>query len=243
MDIICVPETYSWNMKLTDILEKYGGIPYGWEEFFEKKEVEIEKISEYLYYERTVNKATIFPEIYQVFRAFIVPPEKIRVVVVGMDPYHNGNAVGLCFSVKKGEKINPSLQNIYTELENCGYTQTHSGQLDSWVEQGCLLLNTALTVERSNAGSHIHIWYKFSELLLAYISDNTHNVAWLVMGKDAIERVSNVNKEKHRIFGTSHPVPYTARNPFRSYPAFIGSGVFTKINEYLEEMGKIPVNW
>ena len=239
--IICKDEPYSWELPLLDFLNE-GNVPEDWWDFFEKKEVQEEllKISNFLQ-EEYKNGEIIYPDIYNVFRTFILPPEKIKVVILGMDPYHNGNAVGLCFSVKRGERVNPSLNNIYIELEKEGFEPEKNGELDSWLKQGCFLLNSALTVRKAEAGSHVSIWYNFTRMLLEYISENTQSIAWLIMGKDAYEKISEIKTPS--LFVTSHPSHFSAYNPFRHYPAFMGSGVFTKINQYLISHGKTEILW
>lgn len=228
-------EEWDWkNLTLWDFLTE-GNYPSNWKEFFLKDDIQkdLEKISKELVNES--GNCVIFPPIHKTFRAFCIPLEKIKVIVLGQDPYSDpGAAVGFCFSVPKGNKINPSLRNIYTELENCGFEPTKDGNLSHWVNQGCLMLNTALTVEKGNPDSHTHIWYDFIEKLLQYISENTQSVAWLLMGAKAEVFKKFADKNGHKAFITSHPSPFSAHKGFRGYPAFLGSKIFTKINEFIE---------
>lgn len=245
-------ENWSWNeMTLWKFLSE-GNFPRdgddetkSWSNFFTENSADLHLISEGIYKEACFDSCKpciVYPPINQVFRAFI-PLSKIKVVVVGQDPYHNGSAVGLCFSVKPGNKINPSLRSIYTELENEGFEVVKNGDLTHWARQGCAMFNTALTVEKGNAGVHTHVWYTFMEKVIRYISTNTENVAWLLMGKHALELENVIDSSKHKLFITSHPMPLSAYKSFRGNPAFMGSNVFLNINKYLAENRKKPIKW
>jgi len=153
-----VNEVYSY--KNTSYKEM---IPSRWKHFFDEMEEELTEIFDKL---KEIKK-TIYPPITKVFRAFYLTfPNDIKVVILGQDPYHNGNAVGLAFSVE--EKIlNPSLKNIILELEGCGYKcKSNKGDLTNWAEQGVFLINTGITVEASDAGSHTSLWSSFSATLI-----------------------------------------------------------------------------
>jgi uracil-DNA glycosylase len=230
-----IDEKYDWkNTSLIQYLIE-GNIPFYWRDFFTLTDIEEElvKISQYL--SSICNERVIFPPPNLVFRAFSLGLTDIRVIILGQDCYHDGNAVGLCFSVKHGAKINPSLNNIYTELDQEGYPQKRSGDLEHWVKQGCLLINTALTVEKGTPLSHVGIWKNFSHNLLEYISDRTKNVAWLLLGKQAESFKFLTEKNGHRAFITSHPSPLSAQRKLGNYPAFMGSGVFNEINNFLDK--------
>ena len=151
-----IDETYDWeNMTLTMV-----ETPLSWEECFETVRDDIRAIS----YELEHTNATIYPSPDRVFRAFNeVRLENVRLVILGQDPYHNGNATGLCFDVKPGGRLNPSLKNIYRELENENFFPNKNGNLSHLPKQGVLLLNTALTVEKGAAASHEAIWADFTE--------------------------------------------------------------------------------
>lgn len=237
-----IDEPWSWDISLKEFLK--DNTPSKWKTFFEDEKVqkELEKISDYLLKQNKLGD-TIFPCIYQVFRAFSIAPEDIKVVILGQDCYHDGNAVGLCFSVPQNGGINPSLRNIYKEIENSGYTPNKNGSLVHWVKQGCFLINTALTVAQSRAGSHIHIWYNFSEMLVRYLSENYNDIIWLCMGKPAYEISEEVSNTTHVKIITSHPSPLSASREFRNFPAFLGSKVFEKINEKLQEKEKKKISW
>ena len=230
-------EEWSWK---TTTLQQYldeGNIPSHWKSLFEEEELReiLKNISENISKDRIV-----FPPPNRVFRAFSIPMEKIKVVILGQDCYHDGNAVGICFSVPLGGKINPSLVNIYNELESEGYKPKRNGDLSPWVNQGCIMLNRALTVEKGNPESHLSYWYPFSERVLKYISENTCNVAWLLMGKHAASFKEYTESNGHKAFITSHPSPLSAYRKYQNYPAFIGSGIFKEINNFL---GEKKIDW
>lgn len=232
-------EKWCWTTLSLEKFIEEGNMPELWRDFFRRSDIreELEKISSALSEEHK----TIYPSIDRVFRAFLIPVEAIKVVVLGQDPYHDGSATGLCFSSESGKRIPPSLRNIYTELEKEGYNPPRTGSLMHWATQGCFMLNTALTVNKDCPESHVHIWREFSGKLLRYISEKTEGVAWLLMGKKAMDFSDYVDlKRGHKIFCTSHPSPFSANRGFRSYPAFIGSGMFQEINNFL---GKRKIEW
>jgi uracil-DNA glycosylase len=235
-----IDEEWSWkNMTLWQYV-KEGNLPRSWSKFFQSEEVQkiLEKISNEI--SQRTEECIVYPPIYRVFRAFNLPFKNIRVIIIGQDPYHCGNAVGICFSIHPGAKMNPSLLNIYAELEREGYHPKKTGSLMHWLNQGCLMINTALTVEKGNPESHLEFWYPFTEMLLRYVSENTNNVAWLLMGKHAAEFSYLAEKNGHKAFITSHPSPLSAYRPFRTYPAFVGSGVFKEVNNFL---GSAKIEW
>jgi uracil-DNA glycosylase len=232
---------YSWdNMTLWQYLEE-GHIPKYWLQFFVDHQEELYIISKNLEKEKP---ARIYPSINQVFRSFI-PLEKIKVVVLGQDPYHNGSAVGYCFSVLQGNSINPSLRNIYNELNRDKFKVTENGDLTHWVSQGCFMLNTALTVEKGCADSHTEFWYNFTESVINYVADNTANVVWLLMGAKAhkFEDIVHNSGKIHHIFKTSHPSPFSHSRSTSTIDAFSGSGIFSKINDKLKKTNKNPIKW
>lgn len=225
-------EPWSWkNQNLLQYLQE-GNTP-NWS-VFESLSSKLETISKTL--EEEAKKVEIYPPINRVFRVFEMPKERINVVVIGQDPYHNeGSAVGLCFAVPKTsfEKLNPSLKNIYKELENEGFTPTKNGDLSSWEKQGVFLINTALTVEKGTPESHLAVWWDFTEQILLEIAKEDRKIAWLFMGAKALAFQHVVTNSKHEKFITSHPSPFSANSGFRTYPAFMNSNVFKKINKFL----------
>lgn len=215
-------------------------VPNYWRDFFDMTNFE-ETICKKLEEESKNN--TIYPDITRVLRVFSLPPNKIRVIILGQDPYHCGSAVGLCFSVKKGNKLNPSLQNIYKEIENEGYnhllTASKDGNLEHWFNQGIFLLNSALTVEEGNPSSHSHIWFDFTRKLMKYLN-KYDNIVWLLMGKHAITLGNEINNDTHKLIQTSHPSPLSAYKKCGEHPAFFGSNCFQKINRYIKGN---PIIW
>lgn len=229
MNIVLVDEEWDWDNISLEKFVRDGHYPSSWNEFFNKEDVLniVKNISISLRKERI----EIYPSINHVFRAFI-PIHKIKVVLLGQDPYHDGSAVGICFQVPKNRKINPSLRNIYKELNCEGY----KGDITTWKDQGCFMLNTALTVLKGCPESHLELWRPFTKLVCEYISKNTFNVAWLLMGSKAHLYEEYVNIENgHKAFKTSHPSPLGAYKGGKNASAFMGSGVFKEINKFLEK--------
>jgi uracil-DNA glycosylase len=233
MSLLFLDEHWSWEMTLKKFIDE-GNFHSSWKDFFYREDVYTELciISEKLEKECELGN-TIYPEINNVFRAFNLPLEEIKVVILGQDPYHNGNAVGLCFSVPKGVTINPSLKNMYKEMKDNGYKPKEDGNLEHLQKQGCLLLNTALTVEKGKPESHLKIWKKFTDLVVKEINNYVSNPpVWLIMGSKSLEVVNDIVDPK-LLFITSHPSPFSAFKPFKQYPAFLGSGIFSKLNDRL----------
>lgn len=226
--MLFLDDTYEWdNVSLAEYLSE-GNVPSGWKDFFNREDIQNDLgiISE----EIDENRGdTIYPSIDKVFKAFYMTPlDKVKAVIIGMDPYHNGSAVGLCFSVKNGNPINPSLRSIYRELKEEGYNPIEDGDLTHWAKQGVLMLNMALTVLKGKAGSHTSIWYDFSEKVVKYIDEKRGDkVQWILMGSDAHQVKDLIrNGIKHC---TSHPMPLAAGRSSNSGVAFWGSGVFKKV--------------
>lgn len=225
-------------MTLSQFIDE-GNAPSGsWSDFFTSQEVqqELEKISSDIEEEKATSKSIIYPVINKIFRAFYLTPlTDIKIVILGMDPYHNGStefdgsAIGLCFSVREGNQINPSLKNIYKELIKSGnQVKNQDGNLLHWASQGILLLNTSLTVNKGDAGSHLHIWNNFSEMVIKYIdSKRKKDVHWLLFGSDSHQLQQFIKYGV--VHKTTHPSPFSANKSSKTAPAFIGSGVFNQI--------------
>lgn len=244
-----VDKSYDWNdMTLWEYLNE-GNIPSTWIDFFLQDDVQVDlfHISEELKKEVSTRGITIFPAINNIFRSFI-PLEKIKVIILGQDPYFSGtditncSAVGYCFSVRPGNKINPSLRNIYQELENEGFSPTKNGVITHWADQGCVLLNTAITVAKGQADSHTHIWYEFSKKVIKYIVENVDFAVWFLMGGKALKFKSLISKN-HSVVVTSHPSPLSAYRGFQNYPSFLGSNAFQNINKILKKNNRKPIKW
>lgn len=181
-----------------------------------------------------------FPPKNQIFRAIeLTPFEEVKVVIIGQDPYHNDNqANGLCFSVSDKVKAPPSLKNIFKELEaDLGIKKT-SNELEMWAKQGVLLLNATLTVRAHEANSHKDLgWEQFTDFIIKEISDKKENVVFVLWGAFAQKKAGLIDTKKHFIIQSAHP------SPFSVHKGFFGSRPFSKINQFLEEKGKEPINW
>ena len=203
--------------------------------FKENKEELINIINE-------INKLKFYPLEKNIFRALIyISVKDIKLVILGQDPYiQEGQATGLSFSVPKTYKVPLSLQNIFKEIKNSypEFKIPNHGCLNRWAsEEHILLLNCALTVEPMKSNSHKHIWIKFINKLIRFISDNNDNTIFLLMGANAISKSKLIDSNKHKIFTTVHPSPLSA------YRGFFGSNVFKLINNYLEEKNKEKINY
>ncbi len=183
----------------------------------------------------------IFPEQSKVFNAFEKCPfEKIKVVILGQDPYHGaGQANGLAFSVNKDIKIPPSLKNIYKELnDDIGIPIPNHGDLSTWAEQGVLLLNAVLTVEEGKPGSHQNKgWERFTDEVIKMISSKKTGIVFLLWGNYAKSKSVLIDAEKHLILTAAHPSPLSA------YNGFYKCKHFSKTNLYLTKQGKTPIEW
>ncbi|MBI5644978.1 uracil-DNA glycosylase [Candidatus Kaiserbacteria bacterium] len=185
--------------------------------------------------------AIVFPPPKDIFRAFnLCPFDKVEVVILGQDPYHNREeANGLCFAVGEGVRIPPSLQNIFKEIEDdLGKKLVHrSGDLERWAKQGVLLLNATLTVRAHAAGSHQGKgWEQFTDAVIRKLSEERENLVFILWGNYAKAKGAHIDRTKHCVIESAHPSPLAARR-------FFGSKPFSKANQYLIEHGKTPVDW
>lgn len=183
----------------------------------------------------------IYPPERQYFSAFhYTPLDKVKVVILGQDPYHGSEqAHGLCFSVPPGVKTPPSLVNIYKEMaEDIGITQPCHGCLVSWAEQGVLLLNAVLTVEAHEAASHQgRGWEIFTDAVITELNDKHDNLVFILWGSYAQKKGAKINGSRHLVIRSPHP------SPLSSYRGFFGSKPFSRTNTYLEDRGKSPIDW
>ncbi len=190
--------------------------------------------------EKTQGK-TIYPPGGNIFNAFNTTPfDKIKVVIIGQDPYHGqGQAHGLCFSVLKGVAPPPSLVNIFKELkDDIGMGIPAHGNLTSWAEQGVFLLNASLTVRAGEPMSHSKIgWAQFTDAVIKMISDKKEHVVFFLWGKFAQDKRLLVDEKKHLVLTAAHPSPLSAFN------GFFGCKHFSKANQYLMSKGIDPVDW
>lgn len=191
--------------------------------------------------ERAAGKV-IYPPEDQVLAAFdSTPLDKVRVVLIGQDPYHGPEqAHGLCFSVKHGVKTPPSLVNMYKELATDidGFAIPEHGNLSHWAEQGILMLNTVLTVEQGKAHSHAKSgWETFTANALAVLNEQPQPIIFVLWGAHAIKKGKGINAPQHQVISGPHPSPLSA------YRGFFGCKHFSKINELLQARGEAPIDW
>ncbi len=183
----------------------------------------------------------IFPPADDIFNAFdFTPLSEVKVVILGQDPYHgDGQAHGLCFSVKPEVKTPPSLVNIYKELQSdVGCYIPNHGYLEKWARQGVLLLNTVLTVCAHKANSHRGIgWEKFTDAAIRILNEQDRPIVYLLWGRPAQTKKSMLNNPKHLILTAAHPSPLSAHN------GFFGCRHFSQTNAFLEQHGLTPVDW
>lgn len=183
----------------------------------------------------------IFPAPDDVFNAFqFTPLHKVKVVILGQDPYHgDGQAHGLCFSVKPDVAVPPSLVNIYQELkEDLGCYIPDNGYLKKWADQGVLLLNTVLTVRAHNANSHRNIgWEEFTDAAIRTLNEQDRPIVYLLWGKPAQTKKKMLKNPKHLILEAPHPSPLSAHR------GFFGCRHFSKTNEFLKDRGLEPIDW
>ncbi len=187
------------------------------------------------------NTRQIFPAADDIFTAFhLTPLKEVKVVILGQDPYHNdGQAHGLCFSVKPDVEIPPSLVNIYQELhDDLGCYIPDNGYLVKWAKQGVLLLNTVLTVRAHAANSHRNIgWEEFTDACIRICNEQDRPMVFILWGRPAQMKKSMLNNPKHLILEAPHPSPLSA------YRGFFGSRPFSKTNDFLVKNGLDPIDW
>lgn len=183
----------------------------------------------------------IYPPGPLIFNAFKQTPfDKVEVVILGQDPYHNkGQAQGLSFSVTEGIAKPPSLVNIFKELKSdLGIEIPENGNLTKWAQQGVLLLNASLTVRQNEPGSHAQIgWLQFTDNVIKKISEEKEGIVFLLWGKFAQEKQSLIDETKHYVLKAAHPSPFSANN------GFLGCKHFSKANQLLMKQHKTPIDW
>ena len=184
---------------------------------------------------------TIYPKMSEIFKAFQETPyDKVKVVIIGQDPYHGENeAEGLSFSVKKGTAKPPSLINIFTELrDDLGYKIPNNGSLEPWAKEGVLLLNSTLTVVKDTPKSHSNKgWEIFTDEVIKIINKKTTPVVFILWGSDARSKKSLITNKIHYIIESPHPSPLSA------YRGFFGSKPFSKTNNFLISHNIKPIDW
>ena len=202
-----------------------------------------------LYFKNLVNfvrdaytKGVVYPPGKYIFEAFNRTPfDKVKVVILGQDPYHEPNqAQGLCLSVQKGVHLPPSLMNIYKELEDEFGTRflDRDGDLSHWADQGVLLLNATLTVAAGNAGSHQgRGWEMFTDAVVSRLAEQRENLVFMLWGSYARRKGAVIDRRRHLVLECAHPSPLSA------YRGFFGCGHFKKANEYLASKGLPTISW
>ena len=214
----------SWNKGLSNLFDK----PY------------FNQIAAHLKTERAL-KTIIYPKGSLIFNAFEQTPfDKVKVVILGQDPYHNPEqAMGLSFSVPDGIKIPPSLMNIYKELnKDIGMPIPTTGNLTKWANQGVLLLNSVLTVRANEPASHAKIgWMNFTDDVIQLLSNEKKDLVFLLWGNFAQQKQIYIDATKHKILKAAHPSPFSAHN------GFFGCKHFSDTNEYLVKHHKNPIDW
>ena len=214
----------SWKNALSDLFDK----PY------------FSQIADHLKAEKAL-KTTIYPSGGLIFNAFsLTPYAKVKVIILGQDPYHNANqAMGLSFSVPDGMKPPPSLINIFKELhKDIGMPIPSSGNLTAWAKQGVLLLNAVLTVRANEPASHAKIgWTKFTDDVILSLSSKKTGLVFILWGNFAQEKIKLIDSSKHKILKAAHP------SPFSAYNGFFGCKHFSAANEYLVKNNIDPIDW
>ena len=197
----------------------------------------------------------LYPKRDYIFRAFsLTPKTRIKVVILGQDPYFNSinfnnnrlcQATGLSFSVPHGFTIPSSLNNMYNNLIKFNHIKQkpNHGCLEYWAYQGCLLLNTSLTVIDNNRNCHSDIWKSFTDDIIKYINDNIDFVVFVLWGKESFKKVNLINLNKHKIIVSSHPSGLSCDKKMGNHPSFNEVNHFGLINDYLKEKNIIPIDW
>jgi len=195
----------------------------------------------YEFVKKEYNTKQVFPPADDIFNAFhLTPLSKVKVVIIGQDPYHEpGQAHGLCFSVKPGVAAPPSLVNIYKELaDDLGCYTPNNGYLEKWAKQGVLMLNTVLTVQAHSANSHRgRGWEEFTDAAIRALNTQDRPIVFILWGKPAQSKKSMLNNPNHLILEAPHPSPLSA------YRGFFGSKPFSKTNRFLIGNGEAPIDW
>ena len=186
-------------------------------------------------------ESTCFPKYNNIFNALkLTPYNKVKVVILGQDPYHGtGEAHGLSFSVQDGVKKPPSLKNIFKELkDDLNIDEPESGNLTKWAEEGVLLLNSVLTVEKDKAASHKDLgWNLFTDHIIKLLNEKDTPIVFILWGNFARSKKIFITDKKHLIIESTHPSPFSANN------GFFGSKPFSKTNNFLKNTNQLPINW
>lgn len=200
----------------------------------------MQQLRQFLIEEKRAGKI-IYPVGTNIFNAMnLIPFEQVKVVILGQDPYHGpGQAHGLCFSVMPGVTPPPSLKNIFKEIHtDLGIPPSSHGYLNSWAEQGVLLLNSVLTVERNKAGSHQGKgWERFTDAIVQTLNNEHSGLVFLLWGSYAQKKGAIIDKQRHLVLQSAHPSPFSANR------GFFGNHHFSQTNNYLQDQSKTVINW
>ena len=219
-------------------MQPLGG---GWDELLAPlfADERYQKIREFLKREYTTQ--TVYPDMYDLYNCFrLTPVKNVKCVILGQDPYHEpGQAHGLCFSVKPGVPLPPSLQNIFKEIhDDLHITQPQCGDLTKWAQRGVLLLNTTLTVRAHQANSHSNCgWAWFTDAVIKLISEHTQNTVFLLWGGNARSKANLIDPHRHLILQCAHPSPLSV------YRGFFGCHHFSQTNAYLTAHNQTAIDW
>lgn len=255
-----MPNYLSWGEKFPDTIVTLDSAFYdpSYKEFFEREDIkqQMELINKFL--SRCLKEkldVKIFPYPDLVFNALkLTPLDKIKVVIIGQDPYHQyelikekvvPQACGLSFSVPKKIKIPSSLSNIYkNQLKYGVITETpDNGDLKHWGKQGCLLLNTSLTVQYNFPASHLKRWQYLTNELIKYISEKCDNLVFLLWGSPAMDKEQFIDLTKHKVIKSSHPSGLSVNSMCRGNSSFANTDHFNLTNDYLKGWNKEPIGW
>jgi uracil-DNA glycosylase len=238
-----------WNDVISTFSLK-NQFPIIWKDYFNFEDKKFEQIENALMNE--VKTKTIFPLPELLFNCFEnVLPSNLKVVFIGQDPYigkinNIPQAMGLSFSIPEGMKpYPPSLVNIFknlTKFKHFIFEPTH-GNLQFWANQGCLLLNSSLTVTEKSSGSHTQIWKNFTDDIITSLSDKFDNLIFVLWGNNAYEKINLIDLDKHDVIISSHPSPFSVDSTLKDYPSFSSFDHFGKINEILEKHHKDKIIW
>ena len=222
--------------------QKSGQLEASWHRMIgaEFEQAYMHDLREFLRQEKAQGK-TIFPPSPLIFNAFNHTPfDRVRVVIIGQDPYHGPNqAHGLSFSVPEGVPPPPSLQNIFKEIHaDLGIKMSGRGDLTPWANQGVLLLNATLTVEMGNAGSHQNRgWEQFTDAAIAALNQHRDGLVFVLWGSYAQKKGAMIDRLRHLVLSSTHPSPLSAHR------GFFGNHQFSQINAYLQQRGEAPIDW
>lgn len=218
-----------------------GMLSGGWEEVLQQEFAKTYYKGLYQFVKDEYSRVRVYPPSGDIFNAFhYTPLDKVKVLILGQDPYHEENqAHGLCFSVLPKQEIPPSLSNIYQELhDDLGCPIPKHGYLKKWADEGVLLLNTVLTVREHMANSHRNKgWEKFTDEVIHIVNQQDRPIVYLLWGRPAQEKAKMITNPKHLVLTASHPSPLSA------YRSFFGCRHFSKANQFLRENGCSEVDW